>query len=248
MRIGNSVPVAGPPEAVFALLNDVRRVASCMPGAVLEGQDGDVWRGRVTVRVGPVAAAYGGTVRFLESDAGQGRLRLQARGADAHGRGNAEAEVVLTVTDDPAGTRLDVTTDLVISGKLAQFGKGALDAVSQRLLQRFAANLGGLLEEERVGDAAGAGGAAAGAGGPTSGAGPSDSVAGRPVPASAAQTPGHPGAAAPTPVSGPSLLPGGPATATYGPLVAAFAFGVFEGWLLARLGQLRRELARARRG
>ncbi|TSB17477.1 carbon monoxide dehydrogenase, partial [Streptomyces benahoarensis] len=179
MRIGNSVPVTAPPEAVFALLNDVRRVASCMPGCVLdgpEGQDGDAWRGRVTVRVGPVAAAYGGTVRFLESDAGQRRLRLQARGADAHGRGNAEAEVVLTVTDDPAGTRLDVTTDLVISGKLAQFGKGALDAVSQRLLQRFAANLGGLLEEERVGDAAGAGGAAAGAG-------PSDSVAGRPVPA-----------------------------------------------------------------
>ncbi|GAA3170420.1 MULTISPECIES: SRPBCC family protein [Streptomyces] len=263
MRIGNSVPVAAPPEAVFALLNDVRRVASCMPGAVLDGPDGDGWRGRVTVRVGPVAAAYGGTVRFLESDAGQGRLRLQARGADAHGRGNAEAEVVLTVTGDPAGSRLDVATDLVISGKLAQFGKGALDAVSQRLLQRFAANLGELLAAERAGaegtegSAGGAGGVpvdgvADGASGPAAGAAggsaapraddPAPSVAGSPAPA--APPPGAP-AAAPV-AGGPALLPAG--AARYGPLVAAFAFGVFEGWLLTRLGQLRRELAEARRG
>ncbi|MFF9481959.1 SRPBCC family protein [Streptomyces sp. NPDC014733] len=240
MRIGNSVPVAAAPEAVFALLNDVHRVASCMPGATLDGQDGEAWRGRVTVRVGPVAAAYGGTVRFLESDAGQGRLRLQARGADAHGRGNAEAEVVLTVTGDPAGARLDVATDLVISGKLAQFGKGALDAVSQRLLQRFATNLGELLAAERAGDAE-----AAGAGAGTAVAsGPATAVPGAP----AVTVPGAPAAAqSPMPVA---TAPAPPPTgaARYGPLVAAFAFGVFEGWLLTRLGQLRRELAAARRG
>ncbi|MEU3712960.1 SRPBCC family protein [Streptomyces catenulae] len=251
MRIGNSVPVAAPPEAVFALLNDVRRVASCMPGASLDGQDGDAWRGRVTVRVGPVAAAYGGTVRFLESDAGQGRLRLQARGADAHGRGNAEAEVVLTVTGDPAGSRLDVATDLVISGKLAQFGKGALDAVSQRLLQRFATNLGELLAAERTGDAgatepAGADAGATATGGPAAAATATDgsptAVPGAPA---AAQSPAHPAAAAPVP-GVPSPLPSG--AARYGPLVAAFAFGVFEGWLLTRFGQLRREVAATRRG
>ncbi|MGW1835489.1 SRPBCC family protein [Streptomyces sp. NPDC002067] len=288
MRIGSSVPVAGEPAAVFALLNDVRRVASCMPGAVLDGPDGadgDAWRGRVTVRVGPVAAAYGGTVRFLESDAGRRRLRLQARGADRHGRGDAEAEVVLTVTGDPAGARLDVATDLVISGKLAQFGKGALDAVAQRLLQRFAVNLGELLAAERTGgagaeeEAAGPAGASGPGAGPSgSGVGPtgtgadlpgsgaslpgsgtslSDSGADRAAPANTAQHTGGPVAAGPAPVAaGPApapvangpALPAGPPATRYGPLVAAFAFGVFEGWLLTRFGQLRREVARARRG
>ncbi|MCB5907779.1 SRPBCC family protein [Streptomyces pinistramenti] len=224
MQLSNTVPVAAPPDEIFALLNDVRRVASCMPGAVLDGQEGDAWQGRVTVRVGPISAAYAGTVRFLEADAGQRRLRVQARGADTHGSGDAEAEVTLTVAETPEGARLDMSTDLVIRGKLAQFGKGAIGTVSNRILQQFAQNLGSLLDQDRT-------------------AGPAAPAAGPAAPAGAPAT--APSAPAPA-LDGLSLL-AGPVPAKYGPLVAAFAFGVFEGWLLGRLAGLRRELKEARR-
>ncbi|MFD7102072.1 SRPBCC family protein [Streptomyces celluloflavus] len=229
MRLSNTVPVPAAPDEVFALLNDVERVASCMPGAVLDGRDGDCWQGRVKVRVGPVTAAYAGTVRFLEADAGQRRLRVQARGADTHGSGDAEAEVTLTVTEAPEGARLELSTDLVIRGKLAQFGKGAIGTVSTRILQQFARNLGGLLDGERTAET------------------PADALA-------AAARPAAPAAVAPTAATAPapaldglSLL-AGPALARYGPVAAAFAFGVFEGWLLGRLACQARQLKAVGRG
>ncbi|WP_030261708.1 SRPBCC family protein [Streptomyces violens] len=218
MQLTNTVPVKAPPDQVFALLNDVERVASCMPGGTLTGQDGDAWQGRVTVRVGPVTAAYAGTVRFLEADAGTRRLRVQARGADTHGSGDAEAEVTLVVAEAPEGALLRLDTDLVIRGKIAQFGKGAIGAVSDRILQQFAQNLGSLLDQERVP------------------AGPS------PVPAAAGV---HAAPAAPE-LDGLAMI-GGPALAKYGPVAAAFAFGLFEGWLLGRMAGLRRELKAVRR-
>ncbi|GAA0481567.1 SRPBCC family protein [Streptomyces olivaceiscleroticus] len=222
MQLTHTVPVKAPPDQVFALLNEVERVASCMPGAALGGQDGDVWQGRVTVRVGPVTAAYAGTVRFLEADAGARRLRVQARGADTHGSGDAEAEVTLVVAEAPEGALLRLDTDLVIRGKIAQFGKGAIGAVSDRILQQFAQNLGSLLDQERVPSGQSSVPAAAG-----------DQV----TPAQAAPAPE---------LDGLSMI-GGPALAKYGPVAAAFAFGLFEGWLLGRMAGLRRELKAVRR-
>ena len=145
MRLTNTVPVKAAPDAVFTLISDVQRVASCMPGAALEGQDGDAWRGTVTVKVGPITAAYAGTVRFLEVDPGQRVLRVHASGTDTRGSGDAEAEVFLEVVPDPAGAQLRLATDLVIRGKIAQFGKGAIATVADRILQQFAQNLGNLL-------------------------------------------------------------------------------------------------------
>ncbi|MFJ9850654.1 SRPBCC family protein [Streptomyces sp. NPDC101150] len=227
MQLTHTVPVKAAPDEVFALMNDVRRVASCMPGATLDGQDGDSWQGRVTVRVGPVTAAYAGRVRFLEADAGTRRLRVQARGADTHGSGDAEAEVTLTVAEAPEGARLELSTDLVIRGKLAQFGKGAIATVSHRILEQFAQNLGGLLgAEERAGDTAAP-------------------KAATPAAAAVALSPAPAPAPAPE-LNGLSLL-AGPALAKYGPLAAAFAFGVFEGWLLGRLQGLSRQVKEARR-
>ncbi|MGH3325007.1 MAG: SRPBCC family protein, partial [Streptomyces sp.] len=149
MQLSNTVPVRATPDEVFALVNDVERVASCMPGATLEGNDGDTWSGKVKVKVGPITAAYAGTVRFLEVDAAQRRLRVQARGADTHGSGDAEAEVTLVVAEAAEGAELRMTTDLVIRGKIAQFGKGAVATVSNKILQQFARNLGSLLDQER---------------------------------------------------------------------------------------------------
>lgn len=218
MQLNNTVPVNAGPDDVFALVNDVERVASCMPGAMLEGRDGDVWSGRVKVKVGPITAAYAGTVRFLEVDAGERRLRVQARGADTHGSGDAEAEVTLVVAQAAGGSELRLTTDLVIRGKIAQFGKGAVATVSNKILQQFARNLGSLLDQDRQQSRDGA-------------------PATAPPAIPAAGPPAAPPRSAPEPESeldGLSVL-FGPAVAKYAPVVGAFAFGVFEGWLLGRV-------------
>lgn len=231
MRIDSAVPVTASPEEVFALVNDVERVAGCMPGATLDGKDGDAWKGRVKVKVGPITAGYSGTVRFLEVDEEKRRLRVQARGADTHGSGDAEAEVELEVAEAPEGAELRLTTDLVIRGKIAQFGKGAVAAVSDRILQQFARNLGSLLEQERQAPAAQSAGAAVGDGPDASLAPPPEQASNAPAPAASAPAARVP--AAGTELNGLSvLLP--PSVAKYAPVAGAFAFGLFEGWLLSR--------------
>ncbi|EMD24201.1 SRPBCC family protein [Amycolatopsis azurea] len=141
MILENQLSVPADPGAVFALINDVERVAGCLPGATLDGKEDDAYLGRVKVKVGPITAAYSGTVRFTEVTEDERRLRLLARGADSHGNGDAEAEVTLTVREAPGGATIELRTDLSIRGKLAQFGKGAIGAVSTRLLDQFARNL-----------------------------------------------------------------------------------------------------------
>ncbi|WP_369822197.1 SRPBCC family protein [Saccharomonospora sp. CUA-673] len=132
---------------MFALINDVERVVTCLPGATLEGQEGEAYRGRVRFKVGPISATYAGTVRFTDVDEGARTLRLSARGADAHGNGDAEADVTLVVGEASGGARMDLRTDLSVRGKIAQFGKGAISSVSTRLLDQFARNLGELLQQ-----------------------------------------------------------------------------------------------------
>lgn len=219
MQLNHSVPVKASPDEVFALMNDVERVASCMPGAALEGRDGDAWRGSVKIKVGPISAAYAGTVRFLEVDPQGRRLRVQARGADTHGSGDAEAEVALDVLAAPEGALLQLSTDLLIRGKIAQFGKGAIATVSDRILQQFAQNLGSLLDRERTPAASSPSG----------------------LPSAAPRAATGPAAPAEAELDGLSMLLG-PAAAKYGVVAGAFAFGLLEGWLLGRLGAQAREL------
>jgi carbon monoxide dehydrogenase subunit G len=235
MQLTNTVPVKASPDEVFALMNDVERVASCMPGAALDGQDGDVWQGRVKIKVGPISAAYAGTVRFLEVDAERRRLRVHARGADTHGSGDAEAEVSLDVVAAPEGALLQLSTDLVIRGKIAQFGKGAIGTVSDRILQQFAQNLGSLLDADRAGGAAASPGVIA-----SSGAAASPGVVATSSPAS------QPALVQDSELDGLAMLVG-PAAAKYGLIAGVFAFGLFEGWLLGRLGSQARELRALRR-
>ncbi|AGP60279.1 SRPBCC family protein [Streptomyces rapamycinicus] len=211
MQLINTVSVQAEPDAVFALLGDVQRVASCMPGAALEGRDGDAWRGAVKIKVGPISAAYAGTVRFLEVDAEKRRLRVHASGADTHGSGDAEAEVSLEVVPAEGGAQLNLSTDLVIRGKIAQFGKGAIGAVSDKILQQFAQNLGNLLLRQDGAEAPPASGAAPAASAPAAGA--------------PAEVPGE--------LNGMVLI-AGPLLKKYGPVAAAFLLGFVPGWLLGR--------------
>lgn len=227
MQLTNTVPIKASPDDVFALMNDVERVASCMPGAALDGQDGDTWRGRVKIRVGPISASYAGTVRFLEIDAEKRRLRVHARGTDTHGSGDAEAEVALEILAAPEGALLQLSTDLVIRGKIVQFGKGAIVTVSDRILQQFARNLGSLLDQDR----------AVGAASPS--ASPTNPTASAPAAA-------RPALAQGSDLDGLAMLLG-PQAAKYGLVAGAFAFGVLEGWLLGRLTAQARELRALRR-
>ncbi|WP_405969414.1 SRPBCC family protein [Streptomyces sp. NBC_00988] len=228
MQLTNSVPIKASPDDVFTLMNDVERVASCMPGAALDGQDGDTWRGRVKIRVGPISASYAGTVRFLEIDAEKRRLRVHARGTDTHGSGDAEAEVTLDILAAPEGALLQLSTDLVIRGKIVQFGKGAIVTVSDRIIQQFARNLGSLLDQDRAVETT----PAASPNTPT--ASPITPVATRPA------------VAPDSDLDGLALLLG-PRAAKYGLVAGAFAVGVLEGWLLGRLGAQARELRTLRR-
>ena len=223
MQLTNTVPVKASPDDVFALMNDVERVASCMPGAALDGQDGDTWRGRVKIRVGPISASYAGTVRFLEIDAEKRRLRVHARGTDTHGSGDAEAEVTLDILAAPEGALLQLNTDLVIRGKIVQFGKGAIVTVSDRIIQQFARNLGSLLDQDRA-------------------VGTTSAVSPTPSPSTTAQ----PTVTQDADLDGLAMLLG-PRAAKCGLVAGAFAFGVLEGWLLGRLGAQARELRTLRR-
>ncbi|WP_343894070.1 SRPBCC family protein, partial [Janibacter melonis] len=161
MKIDNEALVAAGPQEVFDLINDVERVASCLPGAELLGREGeDAYRGRVGLRVGPIGASFEGVLRFVEVDEAARTMHLVGRGSDVKGNGDAEADVRLAVVEHPEGSLLTITTDLNIRGKFVQFGKGAIASVSNKILGQFATNMAALLEQ---GDAPAAAVAPAGA-------------------------------------------------------------------------------------
>ncbi|MFG1866944.1 SRPBCC family protein [Micromonospora arborensis] len=149
MKITNEFAVAVPIERAWAVLTDLEGIAPCLPGAQLTGVDGDVYRGRVKVKVGPVISEFMGTARFVEKDDTAYRGVIDAKGRDARSTGNASALVTAHLRPDGDRTLVSVDTDLKISGKLAQFGSGMIKEVSGRLLAQFVANLEAKLAAEQ---------------------------------------------------------------------------------------------------
>ncbi|MET7709928.1 SRPBCC domain-containing protein [Micromonospora sp. NPDC005413] len=141
MKITNEFTVTVPIERAWAVLTDLEGIAPCLPGAQLTGVDGDVYRGRVKVKVGPVISEFAGTARFVEKDDTAYHGVIDAKGRDARSTGNASALVTARLRPDGDRTLVTVDTDLKISGKLAQFGSGMIKEVSGRLLAQFVANL-----------------------------------------------------------------------------------------------------------
>ena len=137
MKIDNEFTVQAPIDQVWALFTDVEALAPCMPGAQLTGVEGDVYSGKVKVKVGPVVAAYKGTARFVERDDQAHRAVVEASGRADRGAGNASAQVTVELSEAEGGTDVTVETDLKISGKLAQLGGGMIKDVSERLLGQF---------------------------------------------------------------------------------------------------------------
>jgi carbon monoxide dehydrogenase subunit G len=143
VELNNHFDVATSPAETWKVLMDIERVAPCMPGAVLDGETDDGgYAGRVKVKVGPIVTSYKGTVTFLERDEANHRAVLQANGKEAHGPGTAQAKVVASLSANASGgTRVEVLTDLGLTGKPAQFGRGVLSEVSDKLIGQFATNL-----------------------------------------------------------------------------------------------------------
>jgi len=141
MQLTNEFDVPRPVDEAWAVLTDVERIAPCMPGAQLTEVDGDTYHGTVKVKVGPVVAQYAGTARFVEKDDAAHKAVLEAKGKEKTGRGLANAMVTAQLVGQGESTHVTVTTDLTISGPLAQFGRGAIAEVSTKLLNQFVTNL-----------------------------------------------------------------------------------------------------------
>lgn len=146
MELSNEFRVSVGPKDAWKVLTDVERIAPHMPGAQLQEVDGEDYKGIVKVKVGPITAQYKGTARFIEKDQEKGRLVLEAKGRDTRGQGNANATVTATLQPDGDGTRVKVATDLTITGKVAQFGRGVLAEVSGKLINQFVDGLEGDLQ------------------------------------------------------------------------------------------------------
>ena len=134
-----SVPV--PVEQAWQVLTDVERIAPCLPGAELTGSDGDSYQGQVKVKVGPITAQYRGAASFTEKDESKHRVVLKAAGRDTRGQGTASATVTAVMVPDGGTTAVSIVTDLSITGRVAQFGRGVMGDVSARLLGEFVRNL-----------------------------------------------------------------------------------------------------------
>jgi len=141
MELTNEFEVAVPIQVAWAVLTDAERIAPCLPGAELREVEGDEYRGVVKVKVGPITASYQGTARFTELDESGHWAVLRAEGRETRGQGNATAEITASMEPSEAGTKVSVLTDLSITGKVAQFGRGVLADVSTKLLDQFVTNL-----------------------------------------------------------------------------------------------------------
>ena len=153
MEINNAFEVKAPIDVAWQTLTDLARIAPCLPGATLTSIEGDIYKGHVTVKVGPIVAKFGGQAIFQERNGTAHRAVLKGEGRDATGKGNASAIITaqLEVVDADT-TRCTVNTDLTITGKIAQFGRGALADVSDKLLKQFVINLEATVLGQEVGN------------------------------------------------------------------------------------------------
>ena len=153
MQLENSFTVPVPVDEAWRVLLDIERIAPCMPGAALDSVSGDDFTGRVKVKLGPINLTYQGKASFVEKDEAAHKAVIDARGKDQRGNGTAAATITANLAAEGAITRVHVVTDLNITGRPAQFGRGVMTDVGNKLLGQFADKLAAQLGE---GDAQGA--------------------------------------------------------------------------------------------
>jgi carbon monoxide dehydrogenase subunit G len=228
MHIHNEISLHAPADELFEFLSDVERVGPCLPGASIDGRDGDDYAGSMKVKVGPINATYRGKLRFVELDKETRRAVMRARAEEVNGQGNAEANITTEVEDSGGESVIRMDTDLQMRGKVAQFGRGAMEKISQRMFEEFAHNI----EQRFQGNGA---------------APAAESEGGGDGEARPAEAPRR----APADDEGPELdvfgTFGGPALAKAGPVVAAAVLAFGYGMLLGRLRESRATIQRMAR-
>jgi carbon monoxide dehydrogenase subunit G len=176
MELVNEFTVNRPIDEAWTIITNVELIAPCLPGAQLQEIEGDVYRGVVKVKVGPISAALKGEAKFLERDDINHKAVLKGDGRDTKGNGNASALITASLEElTPTSAKCVVHTDLNMTGKVAQFGRGALADISGKLMKQFADNLDEMLA--KGGDAVTNGSAAAASTAPTSAATAADTAA-----------------------------------------------------------------------
>ncbi len=146
MDLNHQFTVNVPIAEAWVILTDLERIAPCLPGAQLTEVEGDTYRGQVKIKVGPILAQFKGQASFISRDDVAHKASLKGEGRDTTGKGNASAVITAELTSvSPTSTTCTVHTDLTISGKVAQFGRGALADVSDKLLAQFSENLNQLI-------------------------------------------------------------------------------------------------------
>lgn len=149
MDLNHTFTVNQPIAETWVVLTDLERIAPCLAGAELHEVHGDVFKGGVKIKVGPIVAQFKGEAQFVELDTVNFRAHLKASGRDIGGKGNASATITAQLTAvTPTSTSVNVVTDLAITGKVAQFGRGALADISEKLIAQFADNLNALIDRE----------------------------------------------------------------------------------------------------
>jgi carbon monoxide dehydrogenase subunit G len=151
MELNHEFTVPVPVDDAWRALLDIERVAPCLPGATVEDYDGKTVTGSVKVKVGPVTVTYRGTAVFEEQDEAAHRMVLVASGRETRGQGTARATVTATLVERDGGTAVSVRTDLTVTGRPAQFGRGVLAEVGDRLVGQFATCLADRLTEQPQG-------------------------------------------------------------------------------------------------
>jgi len=141
VEINDSFRVDLPVEETWRVLMDIERIAPCLPGAQLQEIAGEEYRGVVKVKVGPITAQYKGAAYFESRDDASHVAVIKGSGRDTRGQGNASATITMRLVPDGGGTAVSVETDLAITGKVAQFGRGVMADASAKLLAQFVANL-----------------------------------------------------------------------------------------------------------
>ncbi len=262
MQLKHDFTVPADVDTTWATFMDLERVGGCFPGATVTEASAEGFAGTVKVKLGPIALQYAGTGKFLEKDDATHHAVIEAKGKDKRGNGTAGATVTIQLEPDGTGTLVDVVTDLAVTGKPAQFGRGVMQDVSDKLLGQFVACIEDQLAET------GAAAPAATPPAPSEGAAPGDEAAGpagdeapadeapvddAPAPESTAEAPVEGAAVAPAAAPGPAPRPAPRPRAssdddaldlgatvlpvlvrTYAPYVVVGVIGIVIGWLIGR--------------
>ncbi|WP_280272830.1 SRPBCC family protein [Nocardia wallacei] len=141
MKLDNTFSIPVPAAQAWSVLLDLERIAPCVPGATITSRDGDDFHGKIKVKLGPVGLSYSGIIKVVSQDEAAGIAVLEGRGRETRGNGTAKATITCKLVETDGATDVFVDTDLSITGKPAQFGRGALADVAGTLIGQFATNL-----------------------------------------------------------------------------------------------------------